>query len=288
MNKSRLPQADKPAVLQKVQKDMAAFGRSLQCSLAIADMAKHIGGANLKDSLTKEQLKELVQVLGTLGTEAALPILPKFERQVSLFKAEKTRLREGVIAGIEPHEVQALLRDAPLFSEGLWPKSSFMEAEKLALERQQVSRFPAEERAISLKRAATISAGLPSQKRVRLDLPPNPVYSTGNRRVFTSQGKAARTPSPGAQGQGRAFRAPALPVQPKAHQPKAQQPKALLARAQQPKAEQSGQRNKALALASTSKVNFKKPKLNVIPKPFVPPASSSGSNPGTSSAPRKR
>ena len=72
---------------------MAAFGRSLQCSLAIADMAKHIGGANLKDSLTKEQLKELVQVLGTLGTEAALPILPKFERQVSLFKAEKTRIR---------------------------------------------------------------------------------------------------------------------------------------------------------------------------------------------------
>ena len=67
---------------------MATFARSLQCSLAIADLAKHIGGANLKDSLSKEQLKELIQVLGTLGTEAAIPILSKFERQVSLFKAE--------------------------------------------------------------------------------------------------------------------------------------------------------------------------------------------------------
>ena len=76
----------------------------------------------MKDSLTKEQLKELIQVLGTLGTAAALPILSKFERMVSLFKAEKGRLREGVVAGIEPHEVQALLRGAPLFSKGLWSK----------------------------------------------------------------------------------------------------------------------------------------------------------------------
>ena len=151
-----------------------------------------------------------------------------------------------------------------------------------------MSRFPAEERVISLKRAATNSAGHPFQKKVRPGLPPNPVYSTGNRRVFTSQGQAARTPNPGAQGQGRSFRAPVHPNQPKAHQTKAQQPKVQLARSQQPKAGHSGQKNKAPALASTSKVNFKKPKLNVIPKPFVPSASSSGSNPGTSSAPHKR
>ena len=55
-------------------------------------MVKHIGGANLKDSLNKEQLKELIQVLGTLGTKAALPILSKFEREVCVFIAEKGRL----------------------------------------------------------------------------------------------------------------------------------------------------------------------------------------------------
>ena len=267
---------------------MAVFGRSLQCSLAIADLAKHIGGANLKDALTKDQLKELVQVLGTLGTEAALPILPKFERQVSLFKAEKSRLREEVIAGIEPHEVQALLRDAPLFSEGLWSKTSFMEAEKLALERQQVSRFPVEERAISLKRAAASTAGQPFKKRVRPNLPPNPVYKTVNRKALASQSQAVRTPNSGPFGQTRPFRNPLHPNEPKAQQAKAQQSKAQPARAQQPNAGQAGQKKKAPSLASAAKVNLKKPKMNVIPKPFAPSTSSAGSNPGTSSNPRKR
>ena len=112
---------------------MASFARSLQCSLAIADLAKHIGGANQKDSLSKEALKELIQVLGTLGTKAAIPILSKFERQVSLFKAEKGRLRDLVTAGIKPHEVQALLRKAPIFSEGMWAKKDFLVAKELSL-----------------------------------------------------------------------------------------------------------------------------------------------------------
>ena len=251
---------------------MAAFGRSLQCSLAIADLAKHIGGANLKDALTKEQLKELVQVLGTLGTEAALPILPKFDRQVSLFKAEKSRLREGVIAGIEPHEVQAILRDAPLFSDGLWSETSFMEAEKLALERQQVSRFPVEERAISLKRAAINPAGHPLKKRG----------------PYTPQGQAVRPPKSGPYSQVRPFRNPLHPAEPSAQQAKAQQPKAQQARAQQPNVGQAGQKRKAASLATTAKVNFKKPKLNIVPKPFAPSTSSSSGNTSTAPNPRKR
>ena len=267
---------------------MAAFGRSLQCSLAIADLAKHIGGANLKDALTKEQLKELVQVLGTLGTEAALPILPKFDRQVSLFKAEKSRLREGVIAGIEPHEVQAMLRNAPLFSDGLWSETSFMEAEKLALERQQVSRFPVEERAISLKRAAINPAGHPLKKRVRPNLPPNPAYKTANRRPYTPQGQAVRPPKSGPYSQVRPFRNPLHPAEPSAQQAKAQQPKAQQARAQQPNVGQAGQKRKAASLATTAKVNFKKPKLNIVPKPFAPSTSSSGGNTSTAPNPRKR
>ena len=76
------------------------------------------------------------------------------------------------MAGIEPHEVQALLGEASLFSEDLWSKKDFLEGEKLFLERQQVSRFPAEERAISLKRAVTSTAGQPFQKKARPSLPP--------------------------------------------------------------------------------------------------------------------
>ena len=269
---------------------MAAFGRSLQCSLAIADLAKHIGGANQKDALTKEQLKELIQVIGTLGTEAALPILPKFDRQVSLFKAEKKRLREGVIAGIEPHEVQAVLREAPLFSEGLWSKASFMEAEKLALERQQVSRFPVEERAISLKRAATVAvpAGLPPKKRLRPSLPPNPAYNPAIRRNYVPQPKAGTSSNASRSFQARTFRNPLHPAESDAQQTKARQAKAQPARAQQSKVEQAGQKRKATSLATAAKVNFKKPKLNVVPKPFAPSTSSSGGNTGSAPNSRKR
>ena len=194
---------------------MAAFARSLQCSLAIADLAKHIGGANQKDSLGKDALKELIQVLGTLGTEAAIPILSKFERQVSLFKAEKGRLREGVIAGIEPHEVQALLREAPLFSAGMWSKKDFMEAEKLSLERQQVARFPIEERAIALKRTATSIAMHPHHKKTRSALPPNPVYKPSNQRVYVPPAQAQQ-PKPGNQKQAKPYKPPAQLGQAKA------------------------------------------------------------------------
>ena len=275
-------------MLQQVQKQMAAFGRSLQCSLAIADLAKHIGGANQKDALTKEQLKELIQVIGTLGTEAALPILPRFDRQVSLFKVEKKRLREGVIAGIEPHEVQAILREAPLFSEGLWSKASFMEAEKLALERQQVSRFPVEERAISLKRAATVAvpAGLPPKKRLRPSLPPNPAYNP-TKKIYIAQPKAG-TSSMANRFQPRPFRNPLHPAEPDAQQTKVRQAKAQPARAQQANVEQAGKKRKATSLATAARVNFKKPKLNVVPKPFAPSTSSSGGNTGSAPNPRKR
>ena len=265
---------------------MAAFGRSLQCSLAIAELAKHIGGANHKDALTKEQLKELIQVIGTLGTEAALPVLPRFDRQVALFKAEKKRLREGVIAGIEPHEVQAVLREAPLFSEGLWSKDSFMEAEKLALERQQVSRFPVEERAISLKRAATVPAGLPPKKRIRPSLPPNPTFNPALRRKNPPQPKAGTSSSASYPIQKRPFRNPLHPAEPDAQQAKGRQAKIQPARTYQPKVGQAGKRRKQVSLATAAKVNFKKPKLNVIPKPFAPSTSSSGGN--TSSAPNSR
>ena len=268
---------------------MAAFGRSLQCSLAIADLAKHIGGANLKDSLNKEQLKELIQVIGTLGTEAALPILPRFDRQVALFKAEKQRLREGVIAGIEPHEVQAVLREAPLFAEGLWAKTNFMEAEKLALERQQVSRFPAEERAISLKRAANVPAGLPPKKRLRPSLPPNPTYNNKMvvRKTYGPHPNAVPSTSKDNRSyQTKTYKKTFIAPNTVPQQSKARQANATAAKAQQPNAEQGGRKRKVTSLATAARVNFKKPKLNVVPKPFAPSTSSSGGN--TNSAPNSR
>ena len=270
---------------------MASLARSLQCSLAIADLAKHIGGANQKDSLGKEALKELIQVLGTLGTEAAIPILSKFERQVSLFKAEKGRLREGVIAGIEPHEVQALLREAPIFSEGMWAKKDFLEAEKLSLERQQVTRFPVEEMAIARKRTATTIAQHPHQKRTRSSLPPNPVFKPSNQRAYVPPAQVAHQPKAGSQKAPRPYRQPG-----QAGQAKPQQAY------NRPNAQQGGANKTAPQPKTPKRVNFKKPKkftpnkagkairINVKAgqQPFAPSTSASGSQPTASSAFNKR
>ena len=164
-----------------------------------------------------------------------------------------------------------------------------MEAEKLALERQQVSRFPVEERAISLKRAATVAvpAGLPPKKRLRPSLPPNPAYNPAIRRNYVPQPKAG-TSSNASRFQARPFRNPLHPAESDAQQTKARQAKAQPARAQQSKVEQAGRKRKATSLATAAKVNFKKPKLNVVPKPFAPSASSSGGNTGSAPNPRKR
>ena len=162
-----------------------------------------------------------------------------------------------------------------------------MEAEKLALERQQVSRFPVEERAISLKRAAAVPAGLPPKKRLRPSLPPNPAYNPAIRKNYVPQPKAGTSISNASRTfHPRPFRNPLHPPESEAQQTKARQAKAQPARAQQSKVEQGGQKRKAASLATAAKVNFKKPKLNIVPKPFAPSTSSSGGN--TGSAPNSR
>ena len=177
-----LQQAYNPGALQHARKSMATLGRSLQCSLAITNLADHLGSSGQGEHLSRRQLMELVQVLGTLGTEAALPIVPEFERQVTLFKEEKSRLREEIIADIKQHEVQAILREAPLLSEGLWPRTSFLEAEKVARGSPQVPDRSVEGSSISLKRSAVKTTGHPLKKRLRPNLPPNPTYKAASRR----------------------------------------------------------------------------------------------------------
>ena len=95
--------------------------------------------------------------------------------------------------------------------------------EKFSLERQQVSRFPVEERAISLKRAVTNAAGQPFQKRARPALPPNPVHKPPNQRVYIPRGQTVQQPKPGSQRQGKSFRVPVQSNQAKVQQAKVRQ-----------------------------------------------------------------
>ena len=57
---------------RKIRKDLAQSSRGLQTSLAVADLAKHLGGPSKIDTLTRMDLKGLSQVMGTLAQESAL------------------------------------------------------------------------------------------------------------------------------------------------------------------------------------------------------------------------
>ena len=122
LNQDRLADPSSTAVLDKLQKDLAQVVRPLQCSLAVADLAEHLGGANIKDTLTRESLKELAQVMGVLSSESAQALLPLADHRAALFEAEKKRLREVAIKGFCPLSIQLDLRQTPVFSGGLFPK----------------------------------------------------------------------------------------------------------------------------------------------------------------------
>ena len=130
-------------VLEKIQKELAQLIRPLQCTLAVADIADNIGGANLKDSISKEALKELVQVIGTLSREAAVALLPLVDHKAALFSKEKTDLRKVAFKGIRPPSIQIHLGETPIFSPGLFPKKELREIEQKAQATDSSNNFPA-------------------------------------------------------------------------------------------------------------------------------------------------
>ena len=143
LNQDRLFTPPTFKVLEKIQKELAQLVRPLQCTLAVADIADNIGGANLKDSISKEALKELVQVIGSLSREAAVALLPLADHKAALFAKEKTDLRKVAYNRIRPPSIQMDLEKTPIFSPGLFPKKELKEIEQRAQATDASNDFPA-------------------------------------------------------------------------------------------------------------------------------------------------
>lgn len=186
MDSSRLQDPGDLTVLSKIRKDLAQSSRGLQTSLAVSDLAKHLGGPSKIDTLTKTDLKGLSQVMGTLAQESALAQLPRFESLVEMYKAQKTKLREKVLAGISPPSVELTLRKAPIFSESLFPEKIFREVDVKARDSDLTNYFPkmqkhhqgAVKRPLPLQQRGTEA---PLRKKGRAVPVPNPVSPTGPR-----------------------------------------------------------------------------------------------------------
>ena len=109
----------------------------------MADLAKHIGDPKREDSLTKENVKDLAQIMGVLSTEAAVAQLPKFDKAMATWKTEKTRLRNSMLQGIERPSLKTELGSATLFCEGLFPGKRFKELDAKYNEQYAICVFPA-------------------------------------------------------------------------------------------------------------------------------------------------
>ena len=144
LNADRLPEPDSPATLESIRKDLALVSRPLQCSLAAADIALHLGTLSPESSPNQADLRSLIQVMGVLCTESALSLLPRFDRQSQLYATEKRSLREKVLKGIEPPSTQITLQNAQVFAPGLFPEKVFKEVDVKArdVSVSSASNFP--------------------------------------------------------------------------------------------------------------------------------------------------
>ena len=109
----------------------------------MADLAKHIGDPKRNDSLTKENVKDLAQIMGVLSTEAAVAQLPRFDKAMAAWKAEKTHLRNTMLQGIEPPSLTTELGSTTLFCEGLFPEKRFKELDAKYNDQYAICVFPA-------------------------------------------------------------------------------------------------------------------------------------------------
>ena len=121
---------------------MAQVARPLQCSLAAADIALHVGTMDSSTAPDQAGLRNLIQVMGVLCTESALALIPRFDRQTQLYTTEKKSLREKVLEGVKPPSTSIALMKSSVFSEGLFPEKVFKEIDIKAREVDAQSFFP--------------------------------------------------------------------------------------------------------------------------------------------------
>ena len=204
---------------------MAGLARPTQCSLAIAQLANHISGPRSGDSLDKPALMELVQVMGLLATESSQALLPRLDRASTLWKAEKAKLREEVLKGVQPPTLQITLQKAPMFSESLFPEKIFKECDSKYREMDNNTFFPALHRNGGFKRPLSSVAFDPTvRKRAKPSL-----YQANKGGRYKSQQIPSSAPEP-SQAPGPS-KAPAAPKGNKPPQGKPQQVSPMLKKA---------------------------------------------------------
>ena len=189
----RLPPPKNTSVLEKLRKEMAALTRPVQCSLAVADLAKHIGGPKTVDNLSKESIKELVQIMGILSTESVVAQMPKLDRAVALWSKEKRDLRDTITQGVKPDSLKTGLEASSLFSESFFPDKIVREMDEKYKEQETLCFFPACDSPINtVKRALEAKVYDPTERKKPRRSHPSNMPPPSNNRLLKLKAQAAK------------------------------------------------------------------------------------------------
>ena len=189
----RLPPPRDTTVLEKLRKEMAALTRPVQCSLAVADLAKHIGGPKTVDNLSKESIKDLVQIMGILSTESAVAQMPKLDRAVALWRKEKSDLRNTITQGVRPDSLKTSLEASSLFSESFFPEKIVKEMDEKYKEQETLCFFPACDTSMnSVKRPLGAKVYDPTERKKPRRSHPSSMPPPSNNRLLKLKAQATK------------------------------------------------------------------------------------------------
>ena len=129
--------------LQSARKALEPSVRAAFLAASISSLAEHASQGYKNDSLGKEHLLMLFEVVGSMSREASAVLGTDLATKTQKFKDSKAALRNEVIKGISPPSITIPLLESEIFSEDLFPKEAYLKVDAEAIRTDERNVFPA-------------------------------------------------------------------------------------------------------------------------------------------------
>lgn len=162
-----MPPPTNASKLEDIRKDLEPSVRASFIVTAIQNLAEHAAKGGKVESLDRDNLLRLFEVVGSLAKEANATLEPELSGKVHKFKEAKTELRKQVLNGISPPSLTIPLIDAEIFTEDLFPKDIYLKVDAEAIKSDEKNHFPAFQKKAPGKRQADWTPEAPLRKRTK-------------------------------------------------------------------------------------------------------------------------
>ena len=164
-----MPKSSKAKEIGKAREELAPVSRAIQLTQAITDLSVHASHGGRSKPLDRNSLLRLFETAGCLAQEAVTAQRDNFERCLKRYKDVKIRAREEVLKGVAPPSLHLKLLNSEIFSEDLFPKAAYLEADESALAHSGENFFPAAAKLASAKgKADNFKRPLPPPSAVQV------------------------------------------------------------------------------------------------------------------------